>query len=53
MALWHNRQPNPERSEPTTRTSRDNRTAKRETQKETRVERSQKDMHRRPFEEGR
>jgi hypothetical protein len=36
MALWCNRQPNPERNEPTTRTENANR-----------------DMHRRPFEEGR
>jgi hypothetical protein len=52
MALWHNRQPNPERNEPTTRTSRDNRAAKRDAQKDIRVENAQKDMRRKPFEEG-
>jgi hypothetical protein len=53
MALWHNRQPNPKRNEPTTRTSRDDRAAKRDAQKDIRVENAQKDMHRKPFEEGR
>jgi hypothetical protein len=53
MALWHNRQPNPERNEPTTRTSRDDRAARRDVKRETRVERAQKDMRRKPFEEGR
>jgi hypothetical protein len=53
MALWHNRQPNPERNEPTTRTSRDNCTARRDSQRETRTDNAQKDMKRKPFEEGR
>lgn len=53
MALWHNRQPNPKRNEPTTRTSRNDRAAKRDVQKETRTENAKRDMHRRPFEEGR
>jgi hypothetical protein len=53
MPLFHNRQPNPERNEPTTRTSRDDRAAKRDVKRETRVENAKRDMHRRPFEEGR
>ena len=53
MALWHNRQPNPERNEPTTRKSRDDRAAKRDVKRETRTENAKRDMHRRPFEEGR
>jgi hypothetical protein len=53
MALWYNRQPNPERNEPTTRTSRDDRAAKRDVKKETRVESAKKEMQRKPFEEGR
>jgi len=53
MALWHNRQPNPERAEPTTRTARDNRTARRDSQRETRTDNAKKDMQRKPFEEGR
>jgi hypothetical protein len=52
MALWHNRQPNPERNQPTTRTSRNDRAAKRDAQKDIRVENAQQDMQRRPFEEG-
>jgi hypothetical protein len=53
MLLFHNRQPNPERSEPTTRTSSDDRAAKRDVKRETRTEDAKRDMHRRPFEEGR
>ena len=53
MALWHNRQPNPERHEPTTRTARDDRAAKRDVKRETRIENAKRDMQRRPFEEGR
>lgn len=53
MALWHNRQPNPERNQPTTRTARNDRAAKRDAQKDMRVENAQKDMRRKPFEEER
>jgi len=53
MALWHNRQPNPERHQPTPRPARDDRAAKRDVKRETRTENAKRDMHRRPFEEGR
>jgi hypothetical protein len=53
MPLYHNRQPNPERNQPTTRTSRNDRAAKRDVKRETRVDNAQKDMKRKPFEEGR
>lgn len=42
MPLWHNRQPNPERNEPTTRVSRDDRAAKRDMKRETRTEDAKK-----------
>lgn len=42
MPLWHNRQPNPERNDHTSRTSRDDRAAKRDVKRETRVEDAKK-----------
>jgi hypothetical protein len=53
MSLWHNRQPNPERNEPTTRTSRDDRAAKRDVKRETRTENAKRAIHHTTFEEGR
>jgi hypothetical protein len=50
MTLWHNRQPN---DNSTPRPARDDRAAKRDVKRETRTENAKRDMHRRPFEEGR
>lgn len=53
MALWHNRQPNPEMNNPPDKAKRDQRKAGREERKTDRVSDARREQIRREREEGR